>query len=112
MKFDKLVRDKIPEIIAVDGKRAVTRILDDEEYKVYLEKKLDEEVAEFHESKSPSELVDILEVVFALGYAYDCSAMELHQIAQNKRIERGGFRKKILLEEICEEVEDEGLNLS
>ena len=100
MKFDKLVRDKIPEIIAKDGKIAVTRILDDEEFKCYLERKLDEEVAEFHDSKSMEELADILEVVFALGRARGYSAEALYARRIDKCVERGGFTKKILLEEI------------
>lgn len=104
MKFNKLVRDRIPEIIAADGKKAVTRILDDEEYKIYLEKKLDEEVAEFHESRSIEELADILEVVYALSEVYG-STDDLLDSWDNKVRERGGFRKKILLEEICEEGE-------
>lgn len=102
MKYDKLVRDKIPEIIAADGKKAVTRILNDEEFKFYLEKKLDEEVAEFHESKSLEELADILEVVFALNRAYGYSLEAVYAKKLNKFIERGGFTQKILLEEICE----------
>ena len=103
MKFNKLVRDRIPEIIEKDGKKAVTRILDDEEYKIYLEKKLDEEVAEFHESKSIDEIADILEVVFALGRAYGYYAEAINAKKFMKQIERGGFTQKILLEEICEE---------
>lgn len=105
MKFNKLVRDRIPEIIAKDGQKAVTRILDDEEYKVYLEKKLDEEVAEFHESKSMEELADILEVVSAICRAYGYSTEALYARRIKKFVERGGFTQKILLEEICAEAE-------
>lgn len=105
MKFNKLVRDKIPEIIAADGKKAVTRILDDEEFKIYLEKKLDEEVAEFHESKSIDEIADILEVVYALSEVYG-GIYNLLAVWNEKTVERGGFTKKILLEEICEEGAD------
>ena len=105
MKFNKLVRDKIPEIIAADGKKAVTRILTDEEYKIYLEKKLDEEVAEFHESKSIEELADILAVVYALSEV-DNTIYNLLAVWNEKTVNCGGFTKKILLEEICEEGED------
>lgn len=96
MKFDKLVRDKIPEIIQKNGSIAVTRTLTDEEYRVYLEKKLDEEVAEYHESKSLEELADILEVLLALG-GYDAMAMMQARIEKYRA--RGGFEKKILLVE-------------
>ena len=64
-RFDKLVRDKIPQIIEASGKTPITRILDREEYMTCLETKLDEEVCEFHESKAMEELADILEVVYA-----------------------------------------------
>lgn len=107
MKYDKLVRSRIPEIIEKDGKVAVTRILDDEEYKIYLEKKLDEEVAEFHESKELEEIADILDVVFALGHAYGYSTDAIFSKRLSKLAERGHFGKKILLEEICEEGEQE-----
>ena len=107
MKFDKLVRDKIPEIIAKGGQRAITRILDDEEYKIYLEKKLDEEVAEFHESKSIEELADIFEVIVAICYARGLSINDFIALGDIKRKERGSFAKKILLEEICEVADNE-----
>lgn len=101
-KYDKLVRNKIPEIIEKSGKVAVTRVLSDEEYRVYLEKKLDEEVAEFHESKSLEELADIIEVVHALA-DYDIDTVdELYKKWYWKGIERGGFSEKILLMEVRE----------
>lgn len=101
MKYDKLVRDKIPSIIEKDGKKAVTRILNDDEYKIYLEKKLDEEVAEFHESKNLEELADILEVVYALSEAYG-GIYNLLAVWDEKSKNRGGFSKKILLLEVQE----------
>lgn len=107
MKYDKLVRDKIPEIIKNDGKIAVTRILNDEEFKVYLEKKLDEEVAEFHESKSIYEIADILDVLTALGRVYGYSLESIFVARLEKLAERGGFHKQILLEEIREVADNE-----
>ena len=98
MIYNKLVRDKIPEIIASTGKKATFRILNEAEYKEYLERKLDEEVAEFHESKSIEELADILEVIEALSGepAY------LYVEQAHKRCERGGFEKKLCLIEVKE----------
>ena len=101
MKYDKLVRDKIPEIIEHSGKKATYRILGEAEYKEYLEKKLDEEVAEFHESKSVEELADILEVIYALCSVYSTqNTVKVEQL--NKYIERGGFAKRICLIEVEE----------
>lgn len=104
MRFDKLVRDRIPEIIEKEGKKAVTRILNDEEYKIYLEKKLDEEVAEFHESKSIEELADILEVIYALADNY-MAINELLAKWEEKAVTRGGFTQKIFLVEVEEGAE-------
>ena len=57
-KYNKLVRDRIPEIIAADGKRCTVETLSDEEYLLLLDHKLDEELAEYQESKSLEELAD------------------------------------------------------
>lgn len=104
MKYNKLVRDYIPEIIKRNGGKAVTRTLTDEEFKEYLEKKLDEEVAEFHESKSIEELADILEVVYALTHVYGSESVYLTRL--RKLVERGGFHKKILLIETIDKQEE------
>lgn len=97
MIYNKLVRDRIPEIIEAGGGKAEIRILSDEEYHVYLEAKLDEEAGEYHRDKSPEELADILEVVYALAAAQGVSRGELEEIYQTKHKARGGFEKKILL---------------
>ena len=60
--YNKLVRDKIPEIMLASGVKPVTKTLNPEEYTLFLEKKLDEEVAEYHKDKNVEELADILEV--------------------------------------------------
>ena len=94
----KLVRDKIPEIIEASGATPLTRILETEEYLSCLEAKLDEEVQEFHESKSPEELADILEVVFALAADLGISREMLTEVYEKKHHQRGGFAKRIYLE--------------
>ena len=97
MTYNKLVRDKIPEIIASKGGKAEIRILSDEEYHAVLEAKLDEEVGEYHRDKNAEELADILEVVYALAASIGCSREELQEIYQKKHDARGGFAEKILL---------------
>ena len=67
MKYTKLVRDKIPEIITRSGVRPVTQVLDANVYQQELRRKLQEEVAEFIESENVGELADILEVVYTLA---------------------------------------------
>ena len=95
--YNKLVRDKIPQIIEDKGGQAQIRILSDEEYRIYLEAKLDEEVGEYHRDQTPEELADILEVVYALANAKGISREALMDIYRKKHDERGGFEKKLLL---------------
>ena len=97
MGFNKLVRDKIPEIIKSQGEEAIIRVLEVNEYIQYLEKKLDEEVAEYDESKDIEELADILEVVFALAEAESHSKNELFSIYKTKNEKRGGFSNRMFL---------------
>ena len=97
MVYNKLVRDKIPAIIERNGKTPKTRILSHAEYTAELEKKLDEEVGEFHKDKNLEELADILEVVYALTENIGCSKEQLFAVNEQKRAERGGFKERILL---------------
>ncbi|MBE6626486.1 MAG: phosphoribosyl-ATP pyrophosphohydrolase [Ruminococcaceae bacterium] len=97
MALQKLVRDKIPEIIRCSGEEPVTRIMDDGEYLIALEKKLDEEVAEYHESHDVEELADVLEVVYALCEAQGKTIDDLMRVYSKKHEERGGFKEKIFL---------------
>lgn len=96
-QFNKLVRDKIPEIIASTGKQAEIIVLSPEEYSFCLEKKLDEEVGEYHRDPSLEELVDILEVVYALAATAGCSQEQLIDAYQAKHHARGGFEKRLFL---------------
>ena len=59
-QFNKLVRDRIPEIIESAGKTCVTAVLSDEEYIRCLDAKLDEELAEYHRDQNIEELADLL----------------------------------------------------
>ena len=94
----KLVRDKIPGIIKADGKNPITRVLTDEEYLDELDKKLNEEVAEYQSDKSLEEMADVLEVLFAICEARGHSIEELMEIKQAKQDKRGGFKDKIFWE--------------
>ncbi len=97
MEHNKLVRDRIPEIIAAQGKIAHIRILEQDEYMQYLEAKLDEEAGEFHRDKNAEELADILEVVFALAESMGISQEKLLEVCLDKREKRGGFRDRVFL---------------
>ena len=91
----KLVRDKIPEIIKNDGKTPIIEILSNEDYLKELDKKLNEEVAEYQADKSIEEMADILEVLFAVCEARGHSVEELLKVKEAKREKRGGFKEKI-----------------
>lgn len=95
--YNKLVRDKIPELIRSNGEIPNTRILEEEEYLQHLEAKLDEETAEYHRDKNVEELADILEVVFALAEGMGSSREELLSVCRKKQESRGGFRNRIFL---------------
>lgn len=95
--YNKLVRDKIPDMIRRQGAQPTVRILDDQEYTCSLEGKLDEEVAEYHRDKNVEELADILEVVFALAENLGVSREELMDVYREKNEKRGGFSKRIFL---------------
>ena len=97
MVYNKLVRDKIPDIIRQQGKKPLVRILENGEYTHCLEGKLDEEVAEYHRDKNIEELADILEVVFALAENLGASREDLMQVYRTKNEKRGGFAHRIFL---------------
>lgn len=100
--YNKLVRDRIPEIIESDGRKCSTEVLSDDRWLQMLDAKLDEELAEYQESKSLEELADLLEVMRAVVKARGWSWEQLEQVRQEKAVRRGGFEKKILLKEVRE----------
>lgn len=100
--YHKLVRDRIPEIIETDGKTCVCETLSDEDYLCLLDQKLNEELAEYQESKSLEELADLLEVIQAVVKARGWTLEELEQVRADKASKRGRFEKKILLKEVLE----------
>lgn len=101
--YDKLVRDKIPEIIEKSGKQCEIEILSDEKYLEMIDKKLDEELAEYHKDQNIEELADILEVLYAAAKVRGYSIKDLEKVRIEKAKIRGGFDKKILLKKVIEE---------
>ncbi|MCI6165613.1 MAG: nucleoside triphosphate pyrophosphohydrolase [Lachnospira sp.] len=102
--YNKLVRDKIPEIIEADGKECKTRILSNDEYIAALEAKLNEEVAEYQADKNLEEMADVLEVLQAICTARGYSLEELELTREKKAQKRGGFKEKIFLEYVEEKM--------
>ena len=100
--YNKLVRDRIPEIIEQSGKSCTTAVLSDEEYLKMIDAKLDEELAEYHKDKNIEELADLLEVIYAAAKARGYSLEELERVRAAKAEKRGAFDSKILLVDVKE----------
>lgn len=96
--YNKLVRDKIPEIIKAEGKQVNIRILNDEEYKEELNKKLQEEVNEYLEDNNVEELADIVEVIYGILNSKNVSIEQFEKVRKAKAEKRGAFQNKIFLE--------------
>lgn len=97
--FNKLVRDRIPEIIASRWETAMTHVAESQEYYARLCDKLLEEVGEFLEQKNiDEELADVLEVIYAICEFKNIDREALEVLRQKKAAERGGFTKRIVLE--------------
>ncbi len=98
---NKLVRDRIPEIIAANGGRAETRILPDDEYTASLREKLGEEAREVARAASPEELTlelaDVLEVVRAIAAIHGIALGHLEAVRRERARTRGAFQRKIML---------------
>lgn len=102
--YNKLVRDKIPEIIKESGHKPSTHTAVDAEYKVKLNEKLKEEVEEYLESEKNEELADILEIIYAICQLKDLDKRELEEMRKRKAGERGRFDRRIILE--CVEAQE------
>ncbi|WP_440947916.1 hypothetical protein ACSAZL_06625 [Methanosarcina sp. T3] len=101
ISYDKLVRDKIPEIIKSSNRVPECRVLDeDQEYLRYLIKKLQEEVLEFTGNPCVEELADVKEVIDALSEIGEFE--DVLRVQERKRKERGGFGGRVLLTGVAE----------
>lgn len=102
--YNKLVRDRIPEIISNKGEQPITHILNDEEYKKELENKLYEEynevLATTNSNDRIEELADMLEIIKALASLENKTIDDVLEVADQKAQKRGGFEDKIFLEKV------------
>lgn len=101
-QYNKLVRDRIPEIIEAGGAACVTEVLSDEMYLRMLDAKLDEELAEYHEDPVLEELADLMEVIYAVAQARGYTPEELETVRREKACARGAFAQKLLLRQVIE----------
>lgn len=98
--YRKLVRDNIPNICIANNQKPKYRVLNDNEYKIALNKKLKEEVKEYIRSGDTEELADILEVVEAIAVAQGSTFEDVLKIKENKANKNGKFDKKYFLDSV------------
>lgn len=105
--YNKLVRDRIPEIIKNTGQKPITKYLEQNEYIEELKKKFLEEFEEYRSAQSDEEaleeLADVLEILHALADIHGASIEKVEHIRKEKAEKRGGFQKKIYLVEVQDE---------
>ena len=105
--YNKLVRDKIPDVCYANNEKAIYHILSDDEYRIELIKKMGEELLEVRLANTKGEmtleLADILEIVFALNKYLGNTEQELFDVRSKKLISNGGFDKRIFLEKVIKE---------
>lgn len=99
MKYNKLVRDKIPEYIRKKGGNPITHIAGDVEYWQKLKDKLLEEVEEFKKDENIEEFADLIEVIDAIAEYKKFDRSDVERIKNKKADERGKFRNKVILDE-------------
>jgi predicted house-cleaning noncanonical NTP pyrophosphatase (MazG superfamily) len=100
--YNKLIRDRVPEIIKSSGKECKVVTLLDKDYILELNKKLMEEVTEYYQSQTTEELADIVEVIYAILKFNNISIEDFEDLRAAKAIKRGIFTDKLFLEEVIE----------
>jgi predicted house-cleaning noncanonical NTP pyrophosphatase (MazG superfamily) len=95
--YNKAIRDKIPEIIRNSGNQCEVKIIPDYEFLIAMEKKMHEELAEYEETKSVEELVDLLEVIYRIAELKGLSKEKVALLRKQKNEERGQFSKNLFL---------------
>lgn len=105
--YNKLVRDKIPEVIHETGKTCRVRTLSNEEYLTELQKKCKEELEEYLSSSNDEdaveELADLLELIHTLALVHGSEPEKLEKVRLNKANKRGGFQEKLFLIDVSDE---------
>ncbi|MBN1668141.1 MAG: nucleoside triphosphate pyrophosphohydrolase [Anaerolineales bacterium] len=98
--YNKLVRDRIPEIIESAGKQYETEVMSEDEYVLALRQKLVEEALEAQKADLESiaiEIADLYEVIDALLAIHGLNNEEIIALQAKRRTERGAFGKRLKL---------------
>jgi predicted house-cleaning noncanonical NTP pyrophosphatase (MazG superfamily) len=101
LKYNKLIRDRIPEIIKADGWKPKIRVLKNSEFFNAVKKKLQEEAGELMKAKSKkeilNEIIDIQELLDVLIHEIGVTKKQSKKMQDRKKKERGGFKKRVFL---------------
>ncbi|KKI91799.1 phosphoribosyl-ATP pyrophosphohydrolase [Bacillus sp. SA1-12] len=100
--YNKLIRDKIPQIIKQANKEPYTYVATEDEVKPMLLQKLVEELEEFKATPNEEELADMLEVIDGIAHAFNLDMDKVLACKANKIQARGGFKERIILEKVIE----------
>lgn len=99
--YNKLIRDRIPEIIQNDNKTCIVEVLDEPRFIVELNKKLIEESMELNEASNRdaiiNELADVQEIIDAIKGYYEISDGEVREKQHKKAQTNGRFEKRFYL---------------
>lgn len=96
--YNKLVRDRIPDIIKADGVDCIFHVADNEEYVKKLYEKLDEEFTEFKENPTVEEFADMMEVLTSIALHHKINLETVKEVKRDKRNARGGFNDRVILD--------------
>jgi len=104
--YNKLIRDRIPEIIKKDGNTADIIILSEESFNQAIKQKLIEEATEVANAETRDdilgELADLQEVMDTIKQMYNINTLEVNTIQAVKALQRGKFEKKLYLKSVEE----------
>lgn len=103
VKYNKLVRDRIPEIIRASGKQALVDKVHDERLLSFLNNKLQEELAEYDKSGDIEELADLVKVIYTILDYKGISLDRFNRIREEKNRKRGAFKEGLVLKKVIEE---------
>ncbi|TYQ12854.1 UNVERIFIED_CONTAM: putative house-cleaning noncanonical NTP pyrophosphatase (MazG superfamily) [Acetivibrio alkalicellulosi] len=105
IKYNKLIRDKMPQIIERSGNKVVIEKLRDTDFIFYLHSKLREEIIQYEDDNSVDKIADIIEVLYSILEYKGVSINQFEKIRLKKAQKIGSFKEKILLKEVIENQE-------